>query len=140
MKRLLFASIVIILVAAVTSCRSPNDADQPRITSNDNLTVEESSGITGLPMLVPEYFPPEHSTVPETASSGFLYKDLTLEQASEIIGLEIPAPTYLPSGYAITSVELKLVSESQTVIVDKETEVRTNELVVRGSNPLVLRI
>lgn len=85
MKRLLFASIVIILVVAVTSC--------------------------GLPMPVPEYLPPELSTAPVTTTTGLLYQDLTLEQACEIVGREIPAPTYLPPGYAITSVQLKSVSE-----------------------------
>ncbi|MDD5037776.1 MAG: hypothetical protein PHN78_00420 [Dehalococcoidales bacterium] len=111
MKRLLFASIVIILVAAVTSCRSPNDLDQPGITSNGNLTVEESSEINGLLTPVPEYLPPEPSTAPGTVSGGLLYQNLTLKQASEIIGREIPTPAYLPPGYAITSVQLKSVSE-----------------------------
>ncbi len=111
MKRLLFTSMVIILVAVVTGCRSPDDLDQPRITSNGNLTVAESSEITGLLTPVPEYLPPEPSTAPGTASGGILYQNLTLEQASEIIRREIPTPAYLPPGYAITSVQLKSVSE-----------------------------
>lgn len=111
MKRLLFTSIVIIIVAAVAGCGPPNDLTQPGITSTGNLTTGAPSEITGLRTVVPEYLPPEPSAATETASGGLLYQDITLEQASEIIGRQIPTPAYLPPGYAIKSVQLKSASE-----------------------------